>query len=265
MSTNCIFEKNIPQFMLAQNLKYLRQKHKISQSELAESMALPRTTLGDYERGKTEPNIAMLIKLADYFKLKIDDLIRQNLSHQDLEILKNKDFRVLAITVDQENRGNIELVDTKAEAGYLNSFQDPEYIKDLPKIQFPNIPQGTFRGFEISGDSMLPIEPGSIIISQYVERLSQVKDDNTYIIISQQAGLVYKRVRNDKKNKQFILISDNDSYLPYTIDYADIREVWSYYAHLSFSDSKLLFHTVLEDKLSELQKQVTDIHNTVVK
>lgn len=250
--------------MLAYNLKYLRQKHKISQSELAESMSLPRTTLGDYERGKTEPNIAMLIKLADYFELKIDDLIRQNLSHQDLEILKNKDFRVLAITVDQENRGNIELVDTKAEAGYLDSYQDPEYIRDLPKIHFPSIPHGTFRGFEIRGDSMLPIEPGSIIICQYVERLSQVKDENTYIIVSKQDGLVYKRVRQDKKNKQLTLISDNDSYLPYSIDYEDISELWSYYAHLSFSDNKLVFNSLLEDKLSSLQKQVTDIHDAVV-
>lgn len=250
--------------MLAQNLKYLRQKTKISQHELAEAMSLPRTTLGDYERGKTEPNIGMLIKLSDYFDVRVDDLLRKNLSHQDLEILKNKDFRVLAITVDHENKGNIELVDTKAEAGYLDRYQDPEYIRDLPKIQFPNMPQGTYRGFEISGDSMLPIESGSIIICQYVERLNQLKEDNTYVIISKQDGLVYKRVRLNASKKQLTLVSDNEVYLPYTLDYDDVDEVWSYYAHLSFSDSKLTFNTILEDKLTDLQIKINTIHDVVV-
>lgn len=251
--------------MLARNIKYLRQKHKISQNELAQAMSLPRTTLGDYERGKTEPNIAMLIKMSDHFNVRVDDLVRKNLSHQDLEILKNKDFRVLAITVDQENNGNIELVDTKAEAGYLDSYQDPEYIRDLPKIQFPNMPHGTYRGFEISGDSMLPIESGSIIICQYVERLADLKEDQTYIIISKRDGLVYKRVRPDDGKKQLTLISDNEVYLPYILDYDEIDEVWSYYAHLSFSDSKLAFNLILEDKLTDLQIKINSIHDVVVK
>ena len=194
--------------MLAQNLKYLRNKNKLSQKELADAMTLPRTTLGDYERGNTEPNIATLIKLADFFTLKIDDMLRKNLSHQDLEILKNKDLRVLAITVDDQNEGNIELVETKAEAGYLESFQNPEYIKDLPRIRFPSIPQGTYRGFQIQGDSMLPMEPGSIIICTYVEKLREIKDEQTYIVVSKSAGVVYKRVRNDANKNQLILISD---------------------------------------------------------
>ena len=59
--------------MISKNLNYLRKKNKISQQVLANAMELPRTTLGDYERGKTEPNLAMLIKLADYFEVKVDD------------------------------------------------------------------------------------------------------------------------------------------------------------------------------------------------
>jgi len=249
--------------MLAENLKYLRHKHKESQQDLASAMGLPRTTLGDYERGKTEPNIAMLIKLAKHYKLKIDELINTKLSNKDLEIIRNKDLRVLAITVDQQNKGNIELVDSKAEAGYLDSYQDPEYIRDLPKISFPGMSRGTYRGFEIRGDSMLPIESGSIIISQYVEKLSEIKSDNTYIIVSKSEGLVYKRVRVDKKNKQLILISDNDSYLPYTIDFSDVDEVWGYHAHLSFSDQKLTFSAMLEDKLSNIQNKLNNIQETI--
>jgi len=249
--------------MLAKNIKYLRKKEQLSQQDLADRLQIPRTTLGDYERGKTEPNISILINLSQLFSTNLDDLLKNDLSQQDYEIIKNKDLRVLAISIDENKEGNIELVDTKAEAGYLESFSDPEYIRDLPKIGFPNIPTGTFRGFEISGDSMLPIEPGSIIIAEYVEHFDSIKDDKTYIIVGKSEGLVYKRAKKLQNEEQLLLVSDNPFYHPYTIDLDEIAEIWQYYAHLSFSDSKILFNNMVEEKLNEIQSQLKEIQEKV--
>lgn len=251
--------------MIGQNIKYLRIKHKLSQQELSEKLSVPRSSLSDYERGHTQVSIDILIKLSDIFKVKIDDLLRSNLSHHDLEIIRNRDLRVLAISVDADNNSNIELVETKAEAGYLQSFADPEYIRDLPKIAFPNIPQGTYRGFEIHGDSMLPVESGSIVICAYVESLNDIKKDRTYVIISKSEGVVYKRVKPDLTGKKLILISDNDNYLPYEIDFQEVDEIWQYYAHLSFSDSKYTFNYMLEEKLQDIQRKLNAVHDVVVK
>jgi len=248
---------------LASNLKYLRKKAKISQGELADEFAVARTTMGDYERGKTEPNLEMLVKMSKKFDVAIDDLIVNDLSHNELEIAKNDKLKVLAISVDNDNNENIELVDTKAEAGYLDSFSDPEYIRDLPKISFPNIPDGTYRGFTINGDSMLPMESGSVVICQYVENIRDIKEDRTYVIVSEDQGLVYKRVAKNNKESKLILSSDNDAYLPYEIDYNQISEVWQYYAHISFSDAKSTFNYVLEEKLSDIQRKVTEIRNGI--
>ena len=250
---------------LASNLKYLRKKDKISQGELAEEFAVARTTMGDYERGKTEPNLDMLIKMSKKFDVAIDELITHDLTLNELEVVRQDRLRVLAISVDKDNNENIELVDTKAEAGYLDSFQDPEYIRDLPKISFPNIPNGTFRGFEIRGDSMLPMESGSIVLCSYVEEIDQIKDDKTYVVVSEDQGLVYKRVKNKKEDKKLILSSDNESYVPYEIDYNDISEIWQYYAHLSFSDAKSTFNYILEEKLTDIQKKVNEIRSVVKK
>ena len=252
-----------PMIKIADNLKYLRKKRKISQQELSETFGIARTTLGDYERGKTEPNLDMLVKFAQFYEVKIDDLIQTNLSHRELEIIKNRDLRVLAISVDKDEREQVELVETKAEAGYLESFSDPEYIKDLPKISFPNMPSGTFRGFEIHGDSMLPMESGSIVIASYVERLDEVKEGRTYIVVSKDDGLVYKRVRKQEDKNALILVSDNEQYLPYEIDYDNIAELWQYYAHLSFSDSKATFNYLLEEKLTDIQRKVSEIRDAV--
>jgi transcriptional regulator with XRE-family HTH domain len=249
--------------MLSENLNYLRKKSKLSQQSLSEDLGIPRTTLGDYERGKTEPNIEMLVKMASYFKVSVDSLIGKNISHEDLEIIRNKDMRVLAISVDGENRQNIELVDSKAEAGYLESFQDPEYIRELPKIQFPNMPEGTFRGFEIRGDSMLPMESGSIVLCSYVERISDLKSRKTYVVATRRDGLVYKRVQINKSGDGIVAISDNDVYPPYEIPFAEISELWQYYAHLSFSDSKTQLENIIEERLLDIQKTVNSIEAKV--
>ena len=251
--------------MITKNLKYLRHKNKISQQALAETLEIPRTTLGDYERGKTEPNIQMLIKMADHFEIKVDDLIRQDISHKDLEILRNRDLRVLAISVDRQNRENIELVDSKAEAGYLDSFQNPEYIRELPKLYVPTMPQGTYRAFEIQGESMLPMETGSIVICEYVEHVSDIKEMKTYVVVSKTEGLVYKRLRVNRSGNALTLLSDNPTYAPYEIPFEEIQEVWQYYAHISFSDEPTQLDNLLGAQIEDIQHRVMNIENKISK
>ena len=250
--------------MLAQNIKYLRRKRKFSQQDLAGQLSVARTTLGDYERGHTEPNIETLIQMSNLFDVNIDSLLKQDLSHKELELIRNKDMRVLAISVDRDQRSNIELVGTKAEAGYLESFQNPEFISELPKLHFPNMPQGTYRGFEVNGESMLPMEPGSILVCQYVERLEYLKDGRTYVIVSKDLGVVYKRVTNLPDQQLLMLSSDNDVYKPYNINYDEVAEIWEYYAHLSFSDAKVNFDNLMEDRLSDIQRRVQDIQSRLL-
>jgi len=233
----------------------------MSQGELAEQLGIARTTLGDYERGKTEPSLEMLTKFSQIFEVDIDSFITLDLSEGNLEVSQSEDLRILAISVDADNNENIELVDSTAEAGYLDSFQNPEFIKDLPKIQFPNMPHGTYRGFEISGDSMLPVESGSIIVCSYTERIDDIKDGSTYIIASKERGLVYKRVYKQPQTNRLLLVSDNTHYQPYEIDLAEVTEVWKYYAHLSFSDGQQNYNDALESRLADIQSKVSDIHN----
>jgi len=249
--------------MLSDNLKYLRKLNGLSQQTLADEMSIPRTTLGDYERGYTEPNVETLIRLANYYKVSTDELLKTKLQFGGTPSGPGQ-LKVLAISTDLDNNENIELVETKAAAGYLDSYQDPEYIKDLPKIQFPNIPTGTYRGFEIRGDSMLPVEPGSIIISKYVENLREIKDGKTYIVVSKENGVVYKRLKKDDPKNQMFMISDNEQYLPYSMEYSELDEIWEYYAHLSFSDNKAAYDGYLEDKLADIQKKLAEMHQKLV-
>ena len=242
--------------MLGENIKFLRKRENLSQQQLAEVLDTPRTTLGDYERGHTEPNLDTLIRIARHFRTTIDALLTHKLWHKDLEVISQPDFKVLAISVDSHNRQNIEYVGTKAQAGYLQNFQDPEYIQELPKLYFPNIPEGTYRAFEIQGDSMLPLPSGSVIICSYVERLEEIKNDRTYVIATHLDGVVYKRILMNPDGISLTAMSDNPVYPPYKIPFRDIAELWQYYAHMSFTDHKVAQDNMLEQQISDIQETV---------
>ncbi|MDR3348550.1 MAG: helix-turn-helix domain-containing protein [Acidaminococcales bacterium] len=56
------------------NLKRLREKSGLNRTELAQMLGVPYTTYANWEKGR-EPGIYALMKLADYFKISIDELI----------------------------------------------------------------------------------------------------------------------------------------------------------------------------------------------
>lgn len=218
--------------IVSKNLKFLRSQQGLTQKQLAEKLGLKQAAIGAYEEERATPPLTSLLDIAKIFNVSIDNLVNRDLSTLPQKEWKakvvNKVKEVLAITVDSNDKENVELVSQKAYAGYLAGYQDPEYVKDLPKISLPMLPKNrTFRAFEIQGDSMLPIQPGSIIFGEYVENTSSIKNGKLYIIITKE-GIAFKRVFNfaDQEGK-FLLVSDNRLHAPYSVDANDILEIWS--------------------------------------
>jgi phage repressor protein C with HTH and peptisase S24 domain len=83
--------------------------------------------------------------------------------------------------VDKEENERITFVPIKAAAGYLTRYQDVEYIQQLPSFNLPNLKDGTYRAFEVEGDSMKPtIHAGDIVICRYVENWYHMMDNKIY-------------------------------------------------------------------------------------
>lgn len=59
----------------AENLKMLRKWKGIGQRELASILQISTKTVSHWETGYTEPSIAQLIAMADYFDISIDELV----------------------------------------------------------------------------------------------------------------------------------------------------------------------------------------------
>ncbi len=209
--------------MANQNMKYLRKLRGFTQDEFAQKIGIKRSLVGAYEEERAEPNYEVLETVSDLFKVSIDDLLRKDLSETKGSYLaKRRQLKMLAET------NVIHFVPVKAAAGYLNGYADPEFLDELNTFTLPMLTSGTYRAFEIIGDSMMPTPSGSVIVGEKVESLDDVKNNNAYIVLSKSEGVVYKRVLKSNRSKsKLTLLSDNPVYQPYQVNTEDVLEFWS--------------------------------------
>lgn len=235
------------------NLRYLRKLRGLTQEEFANKLDIKRSLLGAYEEERAEPRIEVLEMVGELFKLTMDDLLLRDLSESKTNYLAKRRAMKMSSGINE-----IHLVPVKAAAGYLAGYADPAFIDELNTFTLPMLAPGTYRAFEIVGDSMLPTPSGSVIVGERVEEIEELKPNNTYIVISRKEGIVYKRVlKNAKSKSKLTLVSDNPDYQPYQMDAADVVEIWK--ASLVISKA----NTQHRWDVNQLASLVSDLHQQV--
>ena len=68
--------------IFSKNLRYLRKKGNHNQDEIAIMFRKRANTIGNWENQKSEPSLTELMKLGEFFKVSVEDLL-----HTDMEIL----------------------------------------------------------------------------------------------------------------------------------------------------------------------------------
>jgi transcriptional regulator with XRE-family HTH domain len=241
------------------NIKFLRERKKLTQEALANELNMTRKKLFALESGQTKtPPVTDMINFSRFFNVSVDTLLTVDLpklSGVQIQALdagheayaNGANLRVLAISVDQDNTENIEYVPVKAKAGYAAGYHDPEFIASLPKYSFPNLPKGnTYRVFPTSGESMLPIPDGSEVIAQYITDWEMIKPGTPSIVILKgNQDFVFKLV-TWQANGSLLLESLNDLFRPYTVAVNEVAEIWKYHKHQT-------------DKLPEKQTEIQEI------
>ena len=204
------------------NLKYLRRLRGWTQEEFANRLHIKRSLLGAYEEERADPRIDVLEIAGDIFKLTLDELLLKDLGDSKGNYLAKRRAQKMSSATNE-----IQFVPVKAAAGYLAGYADPEFIDELNTFTLPMLSPGQYRAFEIVGDSMLPTPSGSVIVGEKVENVEDIKSNQTYIVVSRNEGIVYKRVlRNAKQKNKMTMVSDNTAYQPYNVSMEDVMEVW---------------------------------------
>lgn len=175
------------------------------------------------------------------------------------EYIKGENLRILPVTIDSEGNETIKYVPLTAHAGYLEGFMHPEFVEKLPNISISGFKNGTFRVFEIRGDSMEDtLQSSDRIISRYVEDFTKCRNNEVYVIITRTDGIVAKRVINRMNEDGGIVEcwSDNEDYSMYTINAVEIMEMW----HL-----QAVIRTTIKSKgsisaqISKLERKIAEL------
>jgi len=254
--------------MIASNIRFLRNARNLSQEALALQLEITRARLVSYESGRTEPSIEMLLKLSSHFDISIDALLKGDLSKTNPEALMKvgKNRILFPVILNAEGIDLVEIIPEKAIAGYLKGYSDPEYIEGLQRMNLPFLPTGKHRAFPIKGDSMPPIKEGAFVVGKFVEDLSEVKNGYTYIVLSRNDGIVYKRVYDKLASDSSLeLHSDNKLYAPYLLHANDILELWEYTCTINtgkYKEEELNLNSIMNmmrEMKIELQRLQTSV------
>lgn len=224
--------------ILSDNLKFLRSRAGRSQQSIASQINLPRSTYAAYEEGKSEPPIAMLRILSSLFEVSIDIMVSVDLRNID----PNRPFEVEGNRIilpmkkeRSEGRNSIVIIPHSAKAGQLVGYDDPEYIQELQKMSLPFLGAGNFRAFRIEGNSMPPYDSGTYIVGRHVEQLQQIRKGGTYVFVTLNDGIIYKRVQ-EIFGTEIVLRSDNPEYSDFALPLSELLEAWAFELSINSSD-----------------------------
>jgi DNA-binding XRE family transcriptional regulator len=237
---------------------------------MANQLQIKRSLVGAYEEERAEPRLEVQEAICALFNISLEEFLFQDLSQKGSSVddtgagMSYLDRR-RSMKMDKSSSAApiVPFVPVKAAAGYLAGYADPEFLDELNTFTLPMLAPGDYRAFEIIGDSMLPTPSGSVIVGEKVDSIKDVKNSNTYIVVSNADGVVYKRIiTNDDNKEKLTLLSDNPLYEPYQVNSQDIVEVWKavYIIHKAGSqpmwDVDQLAGVVnsLQDKISNLRR-----------
>jgi len=119
----------------------------------------------------------------------------------------------------------------------------------------PFLPTGKHRAFPIKGDSMLPMKDGAFVIGRFVEDRREIKTGKTYVLITLNDGMVYKRVYNNiDLNGSLLLMSDNKVYNDYSVPINEVLELWEFTCSINTQE-----YTEEELKISSILGMFTEL------
>ena len=163
------------------NIRLLRKKHGQSQEELAKAMNVHQTAVSQWENGKTNPDIAQTVKLAQHFGVTTDYL----LGMQDIPLPSN------AIPVN--GFVSFQIIGSIA-AGYNGAAVEDytgEIIK-LPDYMVPAYPDEQYFVLRVKGDSMYPqFLDGDLVL---VHRCTSVDSGSIAVVIYNTSEATLKKV-----------------------------------------------------------------------
>lgn len=186
-------------------MRELRLKRNLNMKEVAKALDIPYTTYVNYEKGAREPNSEMLVKIANFFEVSIDYLLKRNSSALIVQG-NNTDQQTEYDNIFNIKKQRIPLLgDIACEQPIFASEDRESYVEVGTDIRADFC-------LKAKGDSMINarILSGDIV---FIRQQPMVENGEiAAVIIGDEATL--KRVYYNQSEGKLILQAENPAYAP---------------------------------------------------
>ena len=235
------------------NIKKIRGIKRLSQQAFADIFELKRATLGAYEEGRSEPKIATIIKVANYFSISIDSILTKEITVN--EFLRFND----AITTDvnqivKSKLVQVPFVDALNMSEFKSSFVGKTSYESLPKLSLPVQERTGLLAFEVQDLYMVSNEegmyPGDVVVG--MECAASDLQENDVVLLLHDDVLCVRRYSSNESS--YVLKADHAHIPPLALEHKIKVHFWKV-------DAVFLKHipknaTKLEDRINQLDAKL---------
>lgn len=93
---------------LANNLRFLRTKHKLTQDDLSSLLNISRQAYSNYETSKRTPDLDSLLHISRFYRISIDKLVLDNLqsTYHTSALKTGEEYIPYVVMAKEKNTGN---------------------------------------------------------------------------------------------------------------------------------------------------------------
>lgn len=210
------------------NIRKIRSVKTLSQQAFAELFDLKRGTLGAYEEERSEPKIETLIKIANYFSIPVDDLLKRELTVNELLKFKSElseHFEPL----NREKFAKIPCITENNSRDYIAYYDKESFIKDMVYVQLPVDSDLEMRAYVITNLEMSSqdqgIFPKDLVLGTLVGKKDYSKLTNgTMVLLVTEKQIILRRIYLVKD--QLILRAEHRNIDEIVLKLDQVKELW---------------------------------------
>lgn len=230
-----------------QRIIMLRELLQMSQTEFSRKIGISQGALSQIESGRSRLSMETLKNLTKAFNVNCNWLV---IGDGDI-FYQEHGFKKKA-----KEKNGIPLVDVKARAGYIKSYDSINFINSLDTYHLPGFEDHLkYRMFEIEGESMVPTFFSSeIVIAKKNKNKENFKTDKLSVFLTKNS-LIAKRAKRSADSPDLLkIISDNPEFSNFDLHRNEVVEIWEIKGKIT---KKLLQNYVFDfHRLTNMEKDI---------
>jgi transcriptional regulator with XRE-family HTH domain len=238
------------------NIKKIRTVKGLSQAAFAELFGLKRATLGAYEEHRSEPKIETIIKIANYFSIKIDTLLTNDITVNELLQFKES-LTTYSEDIKSDVFTKIACITENNITNYLKHFENTVFVNEMPNLQLPINSAKKFRGFTVSSLEMTSQDKGfypkDIVVGEQIP-INVIKKltNGTLVFALLNNSILFRRLYIT--SNAIVFRADHKNIEDETYKISNIKELWR--VRYVFCKRIPEFSTSFEDKLITMEQEI---------